>query len=163
MGSRWNNLKNSEQELQRLAVSTTTFEPTVQNIQHVIESFIRQEILPENQYLCHYKKLKSPQPIQLICDLGCCQNGCCGLEDLAHSSVGYGWAIGLLVLFVILVLFVSIIYALHALIKQKKPAILPYQNGIYGSENSTVNGPIYYGTGNLAPQYKQHFYPYNVY
>ncbi|CAD5222583.1 unnamed protein product [Bursaphelenchus xylophilus] len=161
MGSRWENLGHSEQELQRMAIATTTLEPTATNsVQQMIESFVRQEILPDNQFLCHYRKLRSPQPIQLICDLGCCPNGCCGIEDLARSSVGYGWAIGLLGLFVVLVIFVSIIYLLHSFIKKKKTPL--YQHGIYGSENSQVGG-IYYTSGHLSPQHKNHFYPTSIY
>ncbi|KAI6188245.1 hypothetical protein M3Y98_00333900 [Aphelenchoides besseyi] len=93
--TRWENLEHSEQELLRLAATTTsTFSPITDFVQRHIGALTGQE------------RLKiSDSPLQLVCDLGCCSNGCCAVEELAQAAPAYGWAIGMLVVFILLVVF----------------------------------------------------------
>ncbi|CAJ0916022.1 unnamed protein product, partial [Mesorhabditis belari] len=125
MSSRWDELPISEQE-QKYQASTTTTLPiasssaAINSIRRNLGSLIRQEI-SDDQTICYYKNLHGDGSIPYLCELGCCPSGCCTPEDLTSQANGYGWAIGLLVAFILLVLFATAaLFALWMLNRHKE-------------------------------------------
>ncbi|KAI6176837.1 hypothetical protein M3Y97_00842000 [Aphelenchoides bicaudatus] len=151
--TRWDNLQTSEQELIRLAQTTTSTASSLSIadfVQKNIGHLIRQErALDSEQFNCLYQNVNSDSPVQLVCDLGCCSKGCCAVEEMAQSALGYGWAIGLLVIFIMLVIFVLGMVGLHLLTRSKSPRPQKFENGMYSASNSQISGPVYYNSRQL--------------
>ncbi|KAI6201539.1 hypothetical protein M3Y96_00853100 [Aphelenchoides besseyi] len=147
--TRWENLEHSEQELLRLAATTTsTFSPITDFVQRHIGALTGQERLKNSdQFLCYYRNQVSDSPLQLVCDLGCCSNGCCAVEELAQAAPAYGWAIGMLVVFILLVVFFLGMVGLHLLTRNKQNRVQRFENGLYSASGSQISGPIYYNNG----------------
>uniref|UniRef100_A0A914EHN0 CX domain-containing protein n=1 Tax=Acrobeloides nanus TaxID=290746 RepID=A0A914EHN0_9BILA len=154
--TRWEAFPPSEQELIHMASTTTTpSTTTVVNIRKNLGGLIRQEIAEPNQYLCYYRNVASENPIPYICELGCCPNGCCGIEEIATQNQSYGWAIALLVVFILTILFAVIamlsLYLLnkHSDRKQREQIA---ESSAQSSTISQISGPTYYG--------QEAYYPY---
>ncbi|CAJ0565373.1 unnamed protein product, partial [Mesorhabditis spiculigera] len=160
MSSRWDELPISEQEQQYLA--QTTIPPTLptSSVMHSIRrnlgSLIRQEI-SDDQTICYYNNLHGDGPIPYLCELGCCPSGCCTPEDLTAQAAGYGWAIGLLVAFILLILFA--IVALFALwmLNRHKERIQKRELQASSAESSAasqISGPTsYYSPDSYIPPF----------
>ena len=109
----------------------------------------------QNQILCYYRNIASDSPIPYLCDLGCCPTGCCSAGELAQSQSSYGWALALLVVFVLVTLFVIIaLLSLYLLNKHKdrKQREQIAESSAQSSVGSQISGPTYYG--------QEAFYPY---
>lgn len=54
----------------------------------VVGELLRQEYVEAgNRMLCHYRNLSGAQapPLALTCELGCCEGGCCNLDELSRQ------------------------------------------------------------------------------
>jgi len=75
-----------------------------QNIRKNIGGLIKQELADPDQILCYYRNIVGENPLIYQCDLGCCPNGCCGAGEIAQAT-SYGWAIALLIIFIVATVF----------------------------------------------------------
>uniref|UniRef100_A0A7E4V0S9 CX domain-containing protein n=1 Tax=Panagrellus redivivus TaxID=6233 RepID=A0A7E4V0S9_PANRE len=153
--SRWQNLPNSEQEQIHMAATTTTeASTTFVNMRKNIGGFIRQELAEQDQILCYYRNVNSDSPIPYICELGCCPTGCCSAGELAQNSSSYGWALALLVIFILTALFAIIaMLSLYLMNKHKdrKQREQIAESSAQSSVGSQISGPTYYGQDAYYP------------
>ncbi|CAI4223715.1 unnamed protein product [Auanema sp. JU1783] len=120
--SRWDSLPVSTQNEEN--VIATTFTSVTQSTEYLlrntINGLIRQEISDSGQNICYYQRINSRIPVPYVCNLGCCNQGCCTVANLAATSSSFGWAVGLLCLVIIAVIFgVTAIGAVYLMNKQK--------------------------------------------
>ncbi|CAL2052776.1 hypothetical protein CAEBREN_09433 [Caenorhabditis brenneri] len=108
--TRWESFPISEQEQAYLASTTPTttvnLATVAQNlVRHSLGGFIRQEVSETGQTICFYRYTVGDTAIPYLCELGCCSHGCCTISDLAARSTSFGWAIALLVMVLITIVF----------------------------------------------------------
>uniref|UniRef100_A0A0M3IBI2 CX domain-containing protein n=1 Tax=Ascaris lumbricoides TaxID=6252 RepID=A0A0M3IBI2_ASCLU len=158
MASRWTNLPYSEYEQIYMAqtTATTTPLPTIADIRKNVGALIRQEIAESDQTLCYYENLAGDSPIPYLCEIGCCTHGCCGLVEVSQPnalpnigfvefqycyfirSSKYGWAVGLLIVFLLAVLCASLaMFALY-LVNRQKDARLRHRFTANSADGSTI-------------------------
>ncbi|CAD6190638.1 unnamed protein product [Caenorhabditis auriculariae] len=144
--SRWESFPISEQEQKYLsATTTTTPEPiTVQHLRQGLGGLIRQEISESGQNICFYRFNGADSPIPYLCELGCCNHGCCTVSDIAARSTSFGWAIALLVLVLITIVFAILALLSVWLMNRHKDKIHKQQlaeSTIESSSVSQISGP----------------------
>uniref|UniRef100_A0A0N5AL82 CX domain-containing protein n=1 Tax=Syphacia muris TaxID=451379 RepID=A0A0N5AL82_9BILA len=178
MASRWSNLPYSEQEQLYLAQTTTTRLPiaAIAPIRRSIGAFFKQEIsdkdckvmqsasnitvLDDDQILCYYKNVANDSLIPYVCELGCCPHGCCTIQEMSKFvfclSSSYGWAIGLflLLIFIIILTFLAL-FTVCYINRQKNRQIR--QNALNSIDESISGSQVscpasYYG--------QEGYYPY---
>uniref|UniRef100_A0A915EI68 Uncharacterized protein n=1 Tax=Ditylenchus dipsaci TaxID=166011 RepID=A0A915EI68_9BILA len=170
--SRWEKLPLSQQLQQELLNQAASSEqiPTVQadlaaGHAHIVGSshvlalqlgeLVQQEFIESsNQVLCHYHNLTSKLnnlPIAILCELGCCEEGCCGIEEYSQqSTINYGWALVLLLIFLGCVLvFAVVMFVLYVCNKKRdlkfKHQLEDFQNGAMtaSSEGGDITNSAY--------------------
>ncbi|EPB76724.1 hypothetical protein ANCCEY_04160 [Ancylostoma ceylanicum] len=147
--SRWESLPVSEQQQRYLAstTTTTTIDPLEITTRRALGGLIRQEISEAGQKICYYRSGSSNDfPIPYLCEMGCCNHGCCTVADLAARSNSFGWAIALLsIVLITIVLALIAIFAVY-LMNRRKDQVLKRQI-VYGGDSSAasqISGPTSY-------------------
>uniref|UniRef100_A0A1I8ANC2 CX domain-containing protein n=1 Tax=Steinernema glaseri TaxID=37863 RepID=A0A1I8ANC2_9BILA len=158
MSNRWEQLPPSAQEQELLKSLTTTTTPlaaVTSSLRRNVGELIRQEVADPDQIVCYYRNMTNGNPIPYICELGCCPNGCCAVEEMVRSTASFGWAVTLFVVFVAAVVVVLITLLLLYLLNRHNDRRLRDHMGDSSAHSSTVSqisGPSYY------PQ--DAYYPY---
>ncbi|KAL6722612.1 hypothetical protein Aduo_017722 [Ancylostoma duodenale] len=147
--SRWESLPVSEQQQRYLAstATTTTIDPLEITTRRALGGLIRQEISEAGQKICYYRSGSSNDfSIPYLCEMGCCNHGCCTVADLAARSNSFGWAIALLsIVLITIVLALIAIFAVY-LMNRRKDQVLKRQI-VYGGDSSAasqISGPTSY-------------------
>ncbi|KHJ82709.1 hypothetical protein OESDEN_17596, partial [Oesophagostomum dentatum] len=93
-------------------------------------------VLDAGQKICYYKSGTSSEfPIPYLCEMGCCNHGCCTVADLAARSNSFGWAVALLSI-VLITIFLALIaiFAVYVM-NRRKDEVLKRQI-VCGAESS---------------------------
>ncbi|CAI2355565.1 unnamed protein product [Caenorhabditis sp. 36 PRJEB53466] len=141
-----------EQEQAYLASTTTTTaanvaslsQNTINSIRHSLGGFIRQEISETGQTICFYRYNTADTAIPYLCELGCCSHGCCTISDIAARSTSFGWAIALLVMVLITIVFAVLALLTVWLMNRHKDKIHKQQlaeSTIESPSVSQISGP----------------------
>ncbi|CEF71407.1 Hypothetical protein SRAE_X000073300 [Strongyloides ratti] len=162
--SRWDALPGSNNQNYVILgdISTTSPSPTTTvNIKQFMGEQIHSSYSAyDNQWICQYKNLISDSPISYLCEVGCCQNGCCTASEIIESSTT-GYALGLLIIFIfviiaalilILSLFLYNRYTDRQMKKKYPEQSLPSSNS---SQISAPSSSSYYGHETIYPTYQQ--------
>ncbi|CAB3401095.1 unnamed protein product [Caenorhabditis bovis] len=164
--SRWESFPISEQEQAYLASTTTTTENpavTIAQVRQSLGGFIRQEISEAGQTICFYRYNSADTPIPYLCELGCCGHGCCTVSDIAAKSTSFGWAIALLVIVLITIVFAVLALISVWLMNRHKDKIQKQQLSecsIESSSVSQISGPTTYYPDNYYHHNMNGFKPY---
>uniref|UniRef100_A0A8R1I1C9 CX domain-containing protein n=1 Tax=Caenorhabditis japonica TaxID=281687 RepID=A0A8R1I1C9_CAEJA len=147
--TRWESFPISEQEQAYLASTTTAAtESTAAHIKnyirHRLGGFIRQEVSETGQTICFYRYNSVDTAIPYMCELGCCNHGCCTVSDIAARSTSFGWAIALLIM-----VLISMVFAVASLLtvwlmnryKDKMHRQQVAESIIASSSVSQISGP----------------------
>ncbi|XGW33164.1 hypothetical protein V3C99_017560 [Haemonchus contortus] len=150
--SRWEILPISEQQQRYLASTTTTTSSTANPLEsttrRALGGLLRQEISESGQNICYYRSAgrDSDFSIPYLCQIGCCNHGCCTVADLAARSNSFGWAIALLSIVLITIILAVIAITVVYFMNRRKDKVL--KNAIvYGggsSSASQISGPTAY-------------------
>ncbi|KAK6766654.1 hypothetical protein RB195_026128 [Necator americanus] len=161
--SRWESLPVSEQQQRYLAstTTTTTLDSMESTTRRALGGLIRQEMSEitkfdtccanhrrkTGQKICYYRSGSSNDfPIPYLCEMGCCNHGCCTVADLAAKSNSFGWAIALLSI-VIITIFLALIAIFAVYIMNRRKDQMLKRQFVYGGESSAasqISGPTTY-------------------
>ncbi|PAV65064.1 hypothetical protein WR25_04201 [Diploscapter pachys] len=151
--SRWDSLPISEQEQAYLAsTTTTTHDPSLATtLKQNLAGLIRQEISDSGQNICFYRFGTADTAVPYMCDLGCCNHGCCTVGDIAAKNNSFGWAIALLIVVIITIIFALLALLSVWLLNRHKDKIHKQQLAESTIESSSISGP----TSFYHPDYYQ--------
>ncbi|VDO21295.1 unnamed protein product [Haemonchus placei] len=92
------------------------------------------------QNICYYRSAgrDSDFSIPYLCQIGCCNHGCCTVADLAARSNSFGWAIALLSIVLITIILAVVAITVVYFMNRRKDKVL--KNAIvYGGGSSSAS------------------------
>uniref|UniRef100_A0A0R3RW26 CX domain-containing protein n=1 Tax=Elaeophora elaphi TaxID=1147741 RepID=A0A0R3RW26_9BILA len=128
---------------------------TASEVRKNLSGLIYHEKSSSGGYLCYYKNLASDNPITYLCNVGCCANGCCALQEVKLSG-SYNLVVILLLIFVFAILFTAVSMLVIYYIYNRKSDERGYEFSGSFTEDSVVGSqasgpPTYYGERRYLP------------
>uniref|UniRef100_A0A0N4Z4X4 CX domain-containing protein n=1 Tax=Parastrongyloides trichosuri TaxID=131310 RepID=A0A0N4Z4X4_PARTI len=148
------------------ATTTSSVPSTTVNIKQFMGEQIHASFSAyDNQWICQYKNLVSDSPISYLCEVGCCPNGCCTVNEIIQTS-STGYALGLLIIFILVIIAALILtlslYLYNKYTDKQAKKKLP-EPSLPSSTSSQISAPSssYYGQetiySNFPHQMKNHY------